>query len=789
MTVVRFRALALVCLMLAGTVVVVDAGVLSSSEEVDPLDIAIRHLHSHYADYGLTLADVAEFEVMDNYRSEHNGVTHVYLLQQFQGIPVFNGTININVTKDGAILNLSNRFLSDLANRVDTPAPEILQEAAIVAAAEHFDLPVADNPVIHLETIGGPTQAARFAATSVSRDDIVVSLMYQPLDDGSVRLAWRLVVNNPQSPDWWDVRIDAISGDVISQNNWTSDAEYSVIPLPADSPNDTGEAQVVVTDPANATASPFGWHDDNGVAGAEYTDTRGNNVWAQDDLDDNNTGGTRPDGGASLEFNHVWNPALDPEGGTNVDASVLNLFYFNNIMHDVTYQYGFDEVSGNFQENNYGNGGLGSDHVNADALDGSGTNNANFATPGDGSNPRMQMYRWTYPYPNVLVVDSPAGIAGSYVASSAAFGPPFDATGITADIALAEDGTGLDPNDGCEAITNGGAINGNIALIHRGNCNFTVKVANAQAVGAVAVAIKKITPGPPSTLGGDDPTITIPSGMISQDDGNLIEDELVTGGGTAHATFKADGTPPPDRDSDFDNGIIGHEYGHGISNRLVGGPSNTGCLFGSEQMGEGLSDFWTIVLSPKSSDRPSTQRGVGNYVIFQGRDGLGIRAFPYSTDMTVAPETFADIATAVQPHGVGSIWMTMAHEVYWELIARYGLDMDLYNGTGGNNLFIQLVVDAMKLVGCGPTFVSLRDAMLTADDVLTGTGAAGSGENQCEIWRGFAKRGLGEFALSGTTNVGDETEDFTVPAGCSTKSNYIFDDGFESGDVSRWSSN
>ncbi len=65
------------------------------------------------------------------------------------------------------------------------------------------------------------------------------------------------------------------------------------------------------------------------------------------------------------------------------------------MIHDALYEYGFNEAAGNFQENNFGLGGSGSDSVNAEAQDGSGTDNANFATPADGSNPRMQMYLWS----------------------------------------------------------------------------------------------------------------------------------------------------------------------------------------------------------------------------------------------------------------------------------------------------------------------------------------------------------------------------------------------------------
>ncbi len=91
-------------------------------------------------------------------------------------------------------------------------------------------------------------------------------------------------------------------------------------------------------------------------------------------------------------FNYPF--SIDSSTTYNRNASITNLFYMNNMMHDVLYSAGFNEAAGNFQENNYGNGGLGNDYVNAEALDGGGTNNANFATPDDGSNPRMQMYLW-----------------------------------------------------------------------------------------------------------------------------------------------------------------------------------------------------------------------------------------------------------------------------------------------------------------------------------------------------------------------------------------------------------
>jgi hypothetical protein len=265
--------------------------------------------------------------------------------------------------------------------------------------------------------------------------------------------------------------------------------------------------------------------------------------------------------------------------------------------------------------------------------------------------------------------------------------------------------------------------------------------------------------------------------MIGSADGTTIRNEIPTVNGTIEELA----TGALDRDSDLDNGIIAHEYGHGISNRLTGGPGNVGCLAGTEQAGEGWSDFWTLVLTAKPGQTPSQPRGIGNYVIFEDADGPGIRNFPYSTDMSINPQTYTDIATTNAPHGVGEIWMSMVWEVYWELVARYGFDDDLYAGSGGNNLTIQLVIDGMKMQNCLPTFVDARDAILAADV------ANNAGANQCEIWRGFAKRGLGVNAVDGTVSVGDEVEDFTIPGGCSALPNYLFFDGFETGDVSRWS--
>jgi hypothetical protein len=126
-----------------------------------------------------------------------------------------------------------------------------------------------------------------------------------------------------------------------------------------------------------------------------------------------------------------------------------------------------------------------------------------------------------------LTINSPAGVAGNYECiPTTAFGNPV-ATPITANIVLVNDGT-APTSDGCETITNAAALNGKIALIRRGTCTFVFKVKAAQDAGAIGVIMMNDN-RPITGLGGDDPTITIPSIMISEQDGNVIETAATAG--------------------------------------------------------------------------------------------------------------------------------------------------------------------------------------------------------------------------------------------------------------------
>ncbi|MBX7105218.1 MAG: M36 family metallopeptidase [Gemmataceae bacterium] len=369
-----------------------------------PLAIALDYLRGRASELGVTQADLANPLVTSQYTDTDTGIYHAYLRQTAFGLPVVNADFSVAVAANGAVISVGGGFVAGLEDKLAgtrTSGDVMNPTAAIAAAASKLGLELEATPT-EINPVVGPVQAFVFSAPSVSVDEIAARLQYAPTADGSAVLTWHMVMQTPDGNHWYDLNVDAVTGSIVALADWIDDAAYSAVNMPSESPQDGRSA--VITNAANATASPFGWHDTNGVAGAEFTDTRGNNVDAHLDRNADNAADTspaRPDGGSNLNFSgFLFNPALEPTALQNQNAAVVNLFHMNNVLHDVHYQYGFTEAAGNFQTNNYGKGGSGNDAVQADAQDGSGTNNANFGTPVDGSAPRMQMYIWTSTTPD-----------------------------------------------------------------------------------------------------------------------------------------------------------------------------------------------------------------------------------------------------------------------------------------------------------------------------------------------------------------------------------------------------
>jgi len=740
---------------------------VTSANAQSKVQIARDFLQKNLRELQLTADDLSDLKVSAEYTSKANGLTHIYFIQQYEGIEVNNAILNIHLAQDNRVVTYGNRFVTDLKKKINRTRAVISQEYAVRAAAR--ELGYRFREPLRLKTAkGGAAKAVVFEKCDLSEEDIPVKLVYQPMEDGSVYLAWEVTIHEPSGENVWVARIDAVTGYLLAKDNlvvhcdfgpvagdanfmkqdlastaiplspdWFSPVlagSYNVFPPPVESPNH-GNRQII-SNPADPAASPLGWHD---TGGSQFTVTRGNNVHAYTDVDANNQPdpGSNPDGGPGLNFNFPLN--LNQPPNTFRPAAVTNLFFWNNYLHDFAYNYGFDEQSGNFQVNNFGNGGAGSDDVRAEAQDGSGTNNANFFTPIDGSRPRMQMFIWDQGESSVTVNSPPPSV--EYQPGNAAFGPlTFN---ISGDLELVDDGTAPE-TDGCEPLA--GFTPGKIALIDRGICTFVSKVKNAQDNGAIAVIICNNVPGNPITMGGADPTITIPSLMLSLDNCNTIKSKMNSN--TINVTMAR---TLIQFDCDFDNGVIAHEYAHGISNRFTGGPNLVGCLGNAEQMGEGWSDWYALMTTMEPGDQGTNARGIGTYVQGQPVNGQGIRPTPYSTDMSVNPTTYGDIGSLAVPHGVGYAWCGMIWDLSWALIQKYSMSI-------GFDRAMWLVNEGMKMQPCRPGFVDGRNAILAADMALYG------GANQCLIWQVFARRGLGFSANQGlSSSVTDGTESFDLP--------------------------
>jgi Zn-dependent metalloprotease len=172
-----------------------------------------------------------------------------------------------------------------------------------------------------------------------------------------------------------------------------------------------------------------------------------------------------------------------------------------------------------------------------------------------------------------------------------------------------------------------------------------------------------------------------------------------------------------DLDSDYDGQTIVHEYGHGVSNRLVGATTSTSCLTNiqSGAMGEGWSDYFSISFF--------NDPVIGAYI---GQDAVkGIRRYSYEG----YPLTYEDIGNGIygyEVHDDGEIWAG----TLWDL--RKSL---------GQQTTDRLVIDGLKSTPCNPSMTDARDAILSAD--LADNKAA----NRKTIWTIFAKHGMGYSAV------------------------------------------
>lgn len=309
------------------------------------------------------------------------GITHLNFGQQVAGLDVYGTYVRAALSARGEIVSV----VENLAGIPPALVPvNVTPRGALEAVLSEY-YPGAGGVPPEVRASG---QTVVFERNGRFIEEPTVTRVAVPMSNGAMHTGYLVVT--------WDndniLRHTVIGqgGRILVEEVRTNTDTYKIFPIqPILTP------QAVVSGPGTGgnAQSPNGW--------VTNDTTIGNNVDAYLDRDNNNAADTngRPIS-STRNFEYTFSLTDAPTTTTNQMAAVTNLFYLNNVIHDKLYLHGFTEAAGNFQTNNFGKGGAGNDAVLAEAQDGGGTNNANFATPSDGSKPRMQMYLWTQTTPS-----------------------------------------------------------------------------------------------------------------------------------------------------------------------------------------------------------------------------------------------------------------------------------------------------------------------------------------------------------------------------------------------------
>ncbi len=368
-------------------------------------------------------------KVFSDYSNPEDDLSFVELDQELNGIPVFRGEVKAGFTKNGELIRVINNLAPGLEEaNLSTDFGDPL--SAVKSAAGYID---ADTSNLDLATDPSLTNDLR---TTFGKGDSATTAekMYFPTEPGVAVPAWRVLIWQPVNAFY--VIVDAKSGTMLWRKNISddqtqsatyrvytnsnaminvADSPFPLTPGPTTLNGQQGPALGAATISRIGNEMPYtfnnlGWITDGG------TSTDGNAVQAG--LDRDGTDGIDTNGEAqspTRNFSFIYNP-FSPISNTGDEpvpttqtypgslyqqGSLTQLFYICNWYHDETYRLGFTEAFRNFQNDNFGRGGVAGDRIRAEGQDSSGTNNANFSTPADGTRGRMQMYLWTGTNPRI----------------------------------------------------------------------------------------------------------------------------------------------------------------------------------------------------------------------------------------------------------------------------------------------------------------------------------------------------------------------------------------------------
>ncbi|MGB7069243.1 MAG: M36 family metallopeptidase [Pyrinomonadaceae bacterium] len=372
-------------------------------------------LRSNQSLYGLGDQELDQYKERVTATNPDGNLSWVFLEREINGLPVFRSEITAMFTRNNELARTVGEITYGLEEHLLSKMPAMSAQGAVAAAANSLGIAVDPASLVVKESDADGTRFV-FDRGQFS-DDTTVELQYFPIEPGVASLAW--VVTLWQDNPAYLIAVGADNGELFFRKNITADqtqpASYTFYdndsPAPASPSDSLPSATTQGASIARSTISVISEHPSNNLGWLTDggTTTTGNNVDAG--IDAVGPNGIDP-GSRPVSATRVFDFAYDPGPGFPVPGGedptlpnyrfgeVVNMFVWSNRYHDRLYGAGFTEPFRNFQTDNFGRGGLGNDFVRAEGQDSSGTNNANFATPPDGSLPRMQMFRFTGPTPD-----------------------------------------------------------------------------------------------------------------------------------------------------------------------------------------------------------------------------------------------------------------------------------------------------------------------------------------------------------------------------------------------------
>jgi subtilisin-like proprotein convertase family protein len=377
-------------------------GLLTAASTGDAARIALDFARDRTELFGIDAADLAALRLAARYTSP-NGVTHLTWQQTSRGLDSYDSLLTVNVAGDGRIVNVTGSLVHDLDIATTTPR---LTASEALATAQRDVGTAASAPA------ASTSATATDSRTTFSNGDTARLVAFADKDGD--RLAWRLTVAG-DDPFVYDEVVDAATGKVLARHSLTdfvSNASVYDYHPGAAGPSGIAHTVDLAADPQwmnrSTLTSPNKLDGRNAHAYADVGGTNGFNA-GEDIPPSAGTDWVYPQtsvacagpGVASI-FTGIctWSGTTATRAGEPVNRAqnTTQLFYFVNTFHDwlATAPIGFTNASHNFEIGGAG----GSDQVNAEADDVGAFNNANMATPADGSSPRMQMYLFSNPIVN-----------------------------------------------------------------------------------------------------------------------------------------------------------------------------------------------------------------------------------------------------------------------------------------------------------------------------------------------------------------------------------------------------